>query len=203
MTEFTWDSVVEFLNTNNVPEAMLMVLGLVAIATVIAYRSDKEGFLYKLLVLIGVIASAFMIYVALTVDTGWTTATMIVITVASFTMIIRPFRDVNFALILSMLVMAVVYIALGNITGDWSVLATGWPRIVLAVAAGAVLYMLTGYIQAVVQLFGKILNAWPFLFIIGVYCVLEAAFLLAGMGTVYQYIQGLTDTTEAMILPYL
>ena len=203
MTEFTWDSVVEFLNQNNVPEIMLMVLGLVAIAMVIAYRSDKEGFLYKLLVLLGVVAGVFMIYVALTVETGWTTATMIVITVASFTLIIRPFRDVNFALILSMLVMAVVYIALGNVTGDLAVLAEGWPRVILAVVAGAVLYMLTGYIQAMVQLFGKVLNAWPFLFIIGIYCVLEAAFLLAGMGTVYQYIQGLSEETSALILPYL
>ena len=200
MTEFTWDSVVEFLNQNNVPETMLLVLGLVAIAMVIAYRSDKEGFLYKILVLIGVIAGAFMIYVALTVETGWTTATMIVITIASFTLIIRPFKDVNFALILSMMVMAIVYVWLGNLTGDLAAIATGWPRLIVAVAAGAILYMLTGYVQAVVQLFGKILNAWPFLFIIGVYCVIEAVFLLAGMGTVYQYIQGLTaPAAEALI----
>ena len=189
MSDFSWQTVVDFLNQNNIPEAVLALVGVIAIAIVFAYRANDEGFLYRLLVLIGVVAGAFMVYTAVAIDTGWFMGTLIIVTIASFALIIRPFRDVNFALIFSLLVMALVYIALGGITGDLSVLATGWPRIIIAFAVGAILYMLTGFIQDIIGLFAKLLNAWPLLFVIGVWCIAEAVMLIMGYGSVIDYIQ--------------
>lgn len=189
MSDFTWQTVVDFLNQNNIPEAVLALVGVIAIAIVFAYRSNDEGFLYKILVLVGMVAGAFMVYTAVAIDTGWFMGTLIVVTIVSFALIVRPFRDINFALIFSLLVMALVYILLGGLTGDLSILAAGWPRILIAFAAGAVLYMLTGFIQDAIQLFAKVLNAWPLLFIIGVWCIIEAVMLILGYGSFIDYLQ--------------
>ena len=200
MTDFTWDSVVDVLNSNNVPEICLLVMGLVAIAMVIAYRHDKDSFLYKILMLVGVIVGVFMVYVAVAIDTGWHTGTMIILTIACFTLIIRPFREINFSLILSLLLMAIIYVWMGGLTGDLAFLAETWPRIIAAVVVGAIVYMITGFIQDIVQLFGKVLNAWPFLLIIGIWCIVEAVFLFTGNGTVFDYVSNLINGNSALIL---
>ena len=199
MTGFNWDSVVDALNTHGVPEICLMFMGLVALAVVISYVKDKESFLYKVLVLIGLLVGIFMVFVALTIDTGWGSATMIVITIACFTLIIRPFREVNFALVLALLVMACVYVYLGDLTGNLEFLSETWPRVIAALVIGAVIYMIAGFIQDIIQLFGKILNAWPFLLINGLWCILEAAFILSSNGTVLDYVSSLMSSSESLI----
>ena len=84
MAELSWDSFVDALNSNNVPEILLIVMGVVALAIVFGYKDDKDSTLYKVLVLVGVITGAFMVYVAMAVETGWSKGTLIVLTVAAW-----------------------------------------------------------------------------------------------------------------------
>ena len=111
------------LNSNNVPEILLLVMGVVALAIVIGYREDKDSALYKVLVLIGVLTGAFLVYVAMAVDTGWSKGTLIVLTVAAFTLIVRPIKDVNIAAVIGLIVegtnarVGALTGKLGNISG--------------------------------------------------------------------------------------
>jgi len=195
MAELSWDSFVDTLNSNNVPEILLLVMGVVALAIVIGYREDKDSALYKVLVLIGVLTGAFLVYVAMAVDTGWSKGTLIVLTVAAFTLIVRPIKDVNIAAVIGLIVAVWVYLMLPDLVADIQepfdfikVIGDGVPRIIVSIFAGAMVFMVLQFIQALVMLFGKIFNAWPFLLIIGIWCIVEAVFLLMGYNSTYDYI---------------
>ncbi|MFA5452226.1 MAG: hypothetical protein WC248_01460 [Candidatus Methanomethylophilaceae archaeon] len=186
-----WDAVNEAIVTYHVSELFLAVVGIVAILIVYMYLKDKESAKYKALVVIGVIIGIVMVYLCVTAATSLTTGTTIIVAIAAFSLIIRPFRDVHFSLILSLLVMVVVYVLLGDLTGDWEILATGWYRIGIAFLLGAIVYMITNFIQDLMQLFGKILNAWPLLFVLGMVCIAESICVYLGYGSVYNMIYDL------------
>lgn len=104
MAEFSWDSVVDALHQNNVPELLLILLGIMAVLVVFYYREDKESKTYKAMVAVGVAVGAFMVYVTVFIGTGWTLGTLIVVTLACFTLIVRPFREINFAVVIGLIV---------------------------------------------------------------------------------------------------
>jgi hypothetical protein len=195
-----WASISSTLNSYHVPEIFLAVVGIVAILIVYTYLKDKDGSYYKLMTLIGVIAGVAMVALCLTSSLKTSTGTTIIVAVTCFALIIRPFRDVHFSLIIALLVMVVAYVLLGSLTGDLAVLATGWYRIGVAFLAGAIVYMLLGFLQALVQLFGKLLNAWPLLLILGVICITEAACVYFGYGSVYDMIMAYINGTKTQIL---
>lgn len=195
MAEFTWDSFIDALNSNNVPEILLILMGVIALVIVGYYKDDKDSSMYKLVMVLGVAIAAFMIYVAVAIDTGWSKGTLIVLTVACFTLIIRPIKDVNIAVIIGLIVAVWVYLILPGLVGDVQepfdfiqVIGSGMPRLIVSIVAGAMVFTILQFIQAVVQLFGKILNAWPFLAVIGIWCIVEAIFLLMGYQSTYDYI---------------
>ena len=195
--EETWANFQDLLNQNNVPEICLAIMGIITLAIVFAYKGDKESFTYKLLVGLGVVFGVFMVYVSMAIDTGWGLGTLILCVVACFTLIIRPFRNVKIDVVVGLLVLAWMYIYLGTL-GDASVnfivdidlsfLADGIPRIVVAVIVGALAYMVTGFATGLAVLVGKVLNAWPFLLLISIWCILEAVLLIAGYGSVYDFV---------------
>lgn len=195
--EEAWMSFQDLLNQNNVPEICLAVMGVITLALVFAYKDDDESLTYKVLVGLGVLFGAFMVYVSVAINTGWAMGTWIVCTVACFTLIIRPLRNVKIDIVVGLLVMVWMYIYLGTLDGcviDWlfdidlSFLADGVPRIVVAVLVGALAYMVTGFATGLAMLVGKILNAWPFLLVISILCILEAIMLICGYGSVYDFI---------------
>lgn len=201
--EEAWTNFQDLLNQNNVPEICLAIMGILTLAIVFAYKGDKESFTYKLLVGLGVIFGAFMVYVSMAVDTGWGLGTLILCIIACFTLIIRPFREVRIDLIVGLIVVAWMYIYLGTLAGasvnlivdvDLSFLADGIPRIVVAVVVGALAYMVTGFATGLALLVGKILNAWPFLLVISVWCILEAVLLIAGYGSVYDFVMTFVES---------
>lgn len=201
--EEAWTNFQDLLNQNNVPEICLAIMGILTLAIVFAYKGDKESFTYKLLVGLGVIFGAFMVYVSMAVDTGWGLGTLILCIIACFTLIIRPFREVRIDLIVGLIVVAWMYIYLGTLSGasvnlivdvDLSFLADGIPRIVVAVVVGALAYMVTGFATGLALLVGKILNAWPFLLVISVWCILEAVLLIAGYGSVYDFVMTFVES---------
>jgi len=183
-SEFNWDSIVDTLNANHVPEIFLGVVGIIAILIAYMYVKDKEGAGYKILVLIGVIAGIVMAVLCASSTLKADKWTLLIVVVASFALIIRPFRDVNMALIVALLAMILVYISLGNLSGDLEVLSNGWPRIIVAFIVGGIIYMLLGFLQDLMHLFGKILNAWPLLIILGVICIIEAVCVYTGHGSI-------------------
>lgn len=188
----------------NLPETILLVGGILAIAIALCYVKDKESLKYKALVFLGVLFGIFMVLTAMRSYEEWRSVTAIIISIAAFALIIRPFREVHFAVIFALLIMAVVYIWMGGLNGymlfdniDLSALAEGWPRVIAAFLIGSVFYMIFHFIEAIVQLFGKILNFWPVLFILGAVCIVESLFMFMGYGSIMDYID--TSSIESAL----
>ena len=188
-SSFDWQSLSDTLNSNHVPEIMLALVGIVALLIVFFYLKDKDSGKYKLTVLLGVIVGALMVVLCVTSPMKTALGTTVIVAIGCFALIIRPFRDVHFAVIFAVLVMVVVYILLGSITKEpFDVLATGWPRIIVAFIAGSIVYMMLNFLQAIVLGSAKILNAWPILIVVGVICIAESICVFMGYDSVYDTI---------------
>lgn len=185
------DAIIASLKEHS-PEIVLVIGGLIAIFIVYLYLKDDGSAKYKFTVFLGLVAGVAMIYIAAVNWSGLALATAIIVAVGGFALIIRPFREVHFSVILALFVMVVVYILLGELDGtmiysiDISFLASGYVRIAIALIAGAIVYMITNFIEEIIRLFGKILNWWPFLLIIGLICLAEGAIVFLGYGSVYE-----------------
>ena len=179
----------------HLPETMLFVGGILAILIVICYVRDKDSLKYKFTMFLGLIFGVIMLYEAMTMYGEWRMVTSVIVAIAGFALVIRPFREVHFAVIFALMVMVLVYIAFGGFEGymlfdsiDMTFLSDGWPRIIAAFLCGAVVYMVLNFAEAIVKLFGKILNWWPLLFVLGIICVIEAGFMYMGYGSIMDYI---------------
>ena len=177
------------------PETMLFVGGILAILIVICYVRDKDSLKYKFTMFLGLIFGVIMLYEAMTMYGEWRMVTSVIVAIAGFALVIRPFREVHFAVIFALMVMVLVYIAFGGFEGymlfdsiDMTFLSDGWPRIIAAFLCGAVVYMVLNFAEAIVKVFGKILNWWPLLFVLGIICVVEAGFMYMGYGSIMDYI---------------
>ena len=189
---FDWQSLSDTLNSNHVPEIVLILVGVIALLIVYTYLKDKDSGRYKLMVLLGVIIGVIMVALCLTSEMKTATGTTIIVAIGCFALIIRPFRDVHFAVILAVLVMVIVYILLGDVTQDpFDALNNGWPRIIVAFVAGSITYMLLNFLQAMVLGAAKILNAWPILAVVGIICIAEAICVWMGYDSVYDTIVNL------------
>lgn len=179
----------------NLPETMLFIGGLLALLIVISYVKNDESWTYRFMMFLGVIFGVIMLYEAVTMYGTWRMATSLFVTIAGFALVIRPFREVHFAVIFALMVMVLVYIGLGGLNGymlfdsfDLTFLSEGWPRIIAAFLCGAVVYMIFNFVEAIVKLFGKVLNWWPLLMVLGIVCIVESAFMFLGYGSILDYI---------------
>jgi hypothetical protein len=185
------DAIIASLKEHS-PEIVLVIGGLIAIFIVYLYLKDDGSAKYKFTVFLGLVAGVAMIYIAAVNWSGLALATAIIVAVGGFALIIRPFREVHFSAILALFVMVIVYILLGELDGtmiysiDISFLASGYVRIAIALVAGAIVYMITNFIEEIIKLFGKILNWWPFLLMIGLLCMAEGIMVFLGYGSVYE-----------------
>ena len=184
----------------NLPETILLIGGLFAVLIAVFYAKDKDSWKYKGMMVLGFLFGLLMAVEAITTYGEWRLATSIFVAVAAFALIIRPFREVHFAIILSFFVMVIIYIAMGQFNGymlfdqfDLTMLSEGWPRIIVAFVAGAFVYMITNFAEGIVKMFGKFLNFWPILLILGLLCIVEAFLMLTGNGSIADYIQTLTQ----------
>lgn len=182
-----WQSLADTLNSNHVPEIVLLLVGIIALFIVYMYLKDNDSPGYKLSVLIGVIVGAIMVLLCVTSKAS--TGTTIIIAIGCFALIIRPFRDVHFAVIIALMIMVIVYLLLGQITQEpFDALNHGWPRIIVAFVAGSIVYMMLNFLQAIVLGTAKVLNAWPVLAVLGVVCIVEAVCWFQGYPSVYDMI---------------
>ncbi len=199
------DAILEWLS-NHTTELVLLAGGIIAVLVVFFYLKNKDSTMYKFAMLFGVIAGVAMIYVAVS---GWNElnlATTIIVLVGGFALVIRPFREIHFAALLALLVMAITYVMLGTLDGatvleiDVSFLAHGWPRIIISAVVGAIVYMITNFTEELIKIFGMILNFWPLLFMLGLVCIAEGASIYMGYGSLYDLYVNYYAGTEGIIL---
>lgn len=199
-----WGAIGDAIVQYHVQEIFLGIVGVVALLIAFSYLKDKESANYKLFVLLGVIVGALMVAICVLSPVKTAKGTTIIIAIGCFALIIRPFRDVHFAVIIALMVMAVVYILLGGITDEpFNVLATGWPRIIASFVAGAIAYMLLNFAQAIVLLCAKVLNAWPVLIVLAIICITEAICVYMGYDSVYDTIVNFAKDKTASNLIWL
>lgn len=198
--ELTWESMQETLTSNNVPEMVLAIAGILALLIAISYVKNKDSAMYKLMVLLGVVAGVVLIIVSVDTYGQWELSTSVIAIVAGFALTIRPFKDVQIAVILGLFVVAIVYLLLGDLAGgDFDLLSDGWPRIIIAVVAGILMFTIANFVQAIVKMFGTVLNFWPILFILGLVCVAEAVCVFMGYGSVYDMIRSYMDSSQEVL----
>ena len=184
------------------PETLLLVGGLIALLIVITYVKDRNSAKYKLMMFLGVVFGAIMAYEAVTKYGDWPMSTSIIILISAFALIIRPFRDVHFAVIIAALIMGIVYIALAGLNGciifdniDLTFLSEDWPRVIIAFLCGSVVYMVLNFGESLVKMAGKILNWWPLLLVLALICITESVLMLTGNGSIADFI----DTSSMRI----
>ena len=187
-----YDSFVDTLMSNHIPDATLIAGGILAVIIALLYRSDSDSAKYKIVMIIGTAFGIFMAIVAFNTYGTLFLATSIIMVIASFTLIIRPFRDIHFAVIIALLAMAIVYVLLGGLEGTaLNILSEGWYRVGVAFFCGFMVYMMLHMMDTVVRIIGKILNAWPVLFVLGVICIIEGIMVATGNASVYDYVRSL------------
>jgi len=172
--------------TEHIPEFVLLVGGLIALMIVITYVKNESSKKYKLFMALGFIFGIGMIVLCISSYAEWPWFASVVIAVAGFTMVIRPFRNISFAAVLAILIMVLAYIFLGELDGTLlEFMASGWPRIIIAFILGAIAFMITNFAESIIKLFGKLFNWWPLLLVLGLVCITEAIMMLAGYGSLY------------------
>jgi peptidoglycan/LPS O-acetylase OafA/YrhL len=185
-----YEGVIDTLMTNNIHALTLLIGGLLAILIAIFYVKSRDSAKYKLLMLIGTIFGVFMAFIAFNTYGELFIATSVIMIIAAFTLIIRPFKEIHFALLIALMVMCIIYMLLGGLEGtQLEILSEGWYRVGVAFFCGAMVYMMLHMVESIVKMIAKILNAWPILFILGMICVIEAVMVFTGNGSVYDLIR--------------
>ncbi len=180
----SFEETLENIAASHVPEIILILAGLLAFLMIYEYRRDNKSMRYYACEVLGIILGVLMVIIAMSSYDQWPLSTRILIIVAAFALLIRPFRDVDFAIFIAILAMALVYLYLGTLTGDLAFLATGYVPIIIALVAGALVFGILNFVQKIAQMIGKLLNCWPVLMVLGLLCIVEAVLILTGNGTI-------------------
>lgn len=175
------------------PAVILLIGGLLALLIVHTYRKDDESWKYKAAMALGFVFGIVMIVMMLPRYATWELFTTLAVILLGFTLIIRPFREVEFAVILALVVIVISYVSLGHLDGvQWlELLASGWPRVIVAFLLGVIVYVIANFVEKLIMLFGKLFNWWPFLALLALICIVEAVFLLIYGESVYDTLMAL------------
>ena len=172
-----------------IADILLLAGGIISLLIVITYRDDKESGKYKAMMVLGFLVGVAIIAVGSIHYNEWTSFDMVLIFLAAFALVIRPFRKVEIAIIAAVIVMIAMYLYLGTLIGDFEVLSEGTPRIILSLVAGAFVYMVLNFVEKLADLLGKFLNLWPVLAILGLICIVEAVLLIVNGTSLFDYIE--------------
>ncbi len=176
----------------NLPETILFIGGLLSILIAVYYLKDKDSLSYKFMMFLGLVFGVIMAIEAVTNYGAWDKVTTIIVAVAAFALIIRPFREVHFAVIIALMIMVIIYVALGGVTTigsfDISFLAENPTRIIVAFIVAGLIYSILNFGEAIVKMFGKLLNCWPLLLVLGLICIVEAVLMFMGYGSIIDFI---------------
>jgi peptidoglycan/LPS O-acetylase OafA/YrhL len=185
------EPITDFISAH-IPELILLTGGIIALLIVYAYLKNDLSKTYKGLMAVGVLFGVLMIILCVSSYADWKMFPSVVIVITGFTLAIRPFREVHFAVIGALLVMVLAYLLLGSLAGTTGleILAEGWPRVIAAFVIGAIVYMILHFAESIVKLFGKLFNWWPLLLILALICVIESILIFTGYGSLYDFVTG-------------
>lgn len=181
--EDSWKDFTDQLAQAHVPEVFLVVMGILVIALAAFYLKNKEGGWYKVVYLVSLVFAAVTVILVVTKALPMQLEPMIILSLACFTILVRPFREAHLSALLALLVLILVYIILDGVTGV-EFLTEFWVKLVIALVAAGVVYFIASFVEGLVMLFGKLFNWWPFLIVIGLLCIIEAVLIATGSGSI-------------------
>ncbi|MFA6952686.1 MAG: hypothetical protein WCQ23_06465 [Candidatus Methanomethylophilaceae archaeon] len=187
---------------SHIPEVILLIGAIIALLIVYTYKKDENSGTYKLMMVLGLIFGIIMIAMTFSKYASWSTFTAVIIILMAFTMIVRPFRKVEIAVIIGLVVIIMAYVLLGRCADidGLEVLASGWPRLIVAFVAGAIVYMIANFAEKLVMLFGKLFNWWPFMVVLALICIAEAVCLLITGSSIWPYLQTIWSGDKIILL---
>ncbi len=171
--------VFEDLAVNPIPEAVLAFGGFVAVFMAYLFATRGKGVKYRLLTLFGVIIGvAMMVTVAslqLNATGEWAPFSMAILGLTGFALFFRPFRTLNLAVILGLIVGVAVFILLGTVDiQGLEFLTDDLVRGGIAAVLAIMVFTAFRFVQEIALFFSKIVNAWPVLMALGLLALGES-----------------------------
>ncbi len=172
--------VFEDLAINPVPEAVLAFGGLVAVFMAFIFATKGKGLKYRLLTLFGVVIGIVMMVTVASLQlnaTGeWLPFSMAIMGLTGFALFFRPFRTLNLAVILGIVVGVAVFIVLGTVDiAGLEFVTDDIVRGTIAAVLAIMVFTAFRFVQEIALFFSKIVNAWPILMALGLLALGESA----------------------------
>ncbi|MCQ2056493.1 MAG: DUF4407 domain-containing protein [archaeon] len=171
------------LNGSFVQGVTLITIGVFGLVITGLYLKDKNSSDYKLSVMIGTAIGIVSMVIFAVLSPYTDVDTLAIALIGSFALAMRFPRNINFPVILTLLASAVAYISLDGIElFD----PNGWPRIVVALLFGTIVYVLLRFLQEVASILFSILSCWPIFAALAVMCVVEGVCILSGHNSIIE-----------------
>lgn len=165
-----------------IPEAVMIIGGVIALYVAILFLKDKDAQKYKLAALVGMIAGILMLAVGFAIFQYSVTISLFSVTVlllAGFALFFRPIQKIPVAVVIGLIVGIFVYLYLGGITDpNLQFLVEDTVRIILSIVAAAAVFMIFNFVEQLLDFASTVLNAWPVLLVLGFICAADGAVLL-------------------------
>lgn len=165
----------EFLTSSPMPQLLLLLGGLLAVAIAILGNNPKTA-VDNIARILGFLVGAVLIVMAvlLLIDKIGATSTWLIALLLGIGLFFKIFKKVPVAIMLALLLGAVVGYFLYQANIDNTV------TLVLVVVVVLFVYIVTRFVEFLADLIGRILGLRPVLFILGLLAMVEAALILAG-----------------------
>jgi len=195
--------VFEDLAVNPIPEAVLAFGGLVAVFMALLFATRGKGLKYRILTLFGVVIGVIMMVTVASLQlnaTGeWLPFSMAILGLTGFALFFRPFRTLNLAVILGIVVGVAVFIVLGTIDiAGLEFLTDDLVRGGIAAVLAIMVFTAFRFVQEVALFFSKIINAWPILMALGLLALGESVAIYYDT-SLLNYVLEYIDLTEAIV----
>ncbi|MDD3399019.1 MAG: hypothetical protein PHW93_05425 [Candidatus Methanomethylophilaceae archaeon] len=170
------------LASSPIPEVLMIAGGAVALYVAVSFLKDKDSQKYKLAALVGMLVGIVMLLGGFMAFQYSTTPlfSVSVMLLTGFAMFFRPIQKIPVAAVFGLIVGVFVYLYLGGITDpNLQFLADGMGRLIVAIVAAALVFMVLNFIEQLLDFASTVLNAWPVLLVLGFVCLVDGAVLLA------------------------
>ena len=187
---------------------ILILGGILALEIASLYLKEKDSKKYRICEISGAVLGVVIVILAAMGGFNARGYASCIVVLGAFTLIIRPFRNINIAVAAGLLVMLIMYILLGTLDGkswfglDLSDLSSGWTRFLLAFIIGALVFSMLNFAQEAMKMLGTFLNYWPVLCFIGALCIIEGLCMWYGFGSLTDLIRG-DRWEDCLVAPYL
>jgi len=176
-----------------IPEAVMIVGGVIALYIAIMFLKDNDSQKYKLAALAGMLVGILMLFVGFTAFQTISLFSVTVLLLTGFALFFRPIQKIPVAVVFALIVGVFVYIYLGGITDpNLLFLVEDTVRIILSIVAAAVVFMVFNFVEQLLDFASTVLNAWPVLLVLGLLCAADGTVLLVTGDSILALIAGQT-----------